>query len=205
MSKKVLHKNIQSYIPLIEGVVNLFHPFVEAAVHDLITGTVVALYNNISRRKIGDPSPIKELNTPIHKFPDVFDPYYKTNWDGKQLKCTTITIRNDEKEPIGLICFNFDTTIFRNLHLNLTPFLEVKKKAENPVELYADDWQEKIITFVKKFVNGKYTEISRLPTDEKKLIVQNLYQHGFFNYKNAVIFVADLLQISRATVYNYLK
>lgn len=205
MSKIKVHKNIQPYIPFVEGVIALFHPFVEAAVHDLTKGKIVALYNNISKRNVGDASPLKELHMPLEKFPDVFDPYYKTNWDGKQLKCTSLTIRDDKKNPIGLICFNFDTTVFRNLQLNLDPFLSVKQKAENPIEIYKDNWQEKITDFVKKLIDGKYTEITRLPGEKKKHIVQLLYQHGFFNYKNAVLFVADLLGISRATVYNYLK
>lgn len=206
MSKKSsIHKDLQQYLPLIEGVVGLFSPFVEAAIHDLRTGRVVGIYNNISRRKVGDVSPLQELNLPVERFPDVFEPYYKTNWDGRKLKCTSITVRNEKREPIALICFNFDTTVFRDLQLNLAPLLEVKKEAENPIELFKDDWQEKINGFVKQWVNGEYAEIRSLPAEEKRKIVQRLYEHGLFNYKNAVVYVAGLLHISRASVYNYLK
>lgn len=200
-----LRKEIQAYIPVIEGVVSLFQPFVEAAVHDLTTGKIVLIYNNISKRNVGDPSPLQELGMPIEKFPDVFDPYYKINWDGRKLKCTSITIRDENKNPIALICFNFDTSVFRDMHLNLSTLLEVKKDAENPIELFKDDWQEKIDTFIKQSVNGNYAQIKRLPIDDKKKIVQNLYQHGLFNYKNAAVYIAEQLDVSRASVYNYLK
>ncbi len=45
--------------PIIEAIVELFHPFVEVAVHDLEKGKIVALYNNLSRRAVGEASPSK--------------------------------------------------------------------------------------------------------------------------------------------------
>jgi predicted transcriptional regulator YheO len=200
-----LKKEIQAYIPVIEGVAALFQPFVEAAVHDLTTGKIVLIYNNISKRNAGDPSPLQELGMPIEKFPDVFDPYYKINWDGRKLKCTSITVRDENKKPIALICFNFDTSVFRDMQLNLSTLLDVKKNAENPIELFKDNWQEKIDTFIKQSMNGNYAQIKRLPVEEKKKIVQNLYQHGLFNYKGAAVYIAEQLDVSRASVYNYLK
>src|ERR1700722_338034 len=104
------------YEPMIEAMVELFHPFVEAAVHDLVEGKLVALYHNISQRKVGDPSPIKEFKLDVDDFPDRFAPYYKTNWDGRALKCTSITIRNHKGKPVGLICFNVDTSVMQEAH-----------------------------------------------------------------------------------------
>lgn len=199
------NKEIALYIPLIEGVVKLFHPFIEAAVHDLKTGKITALYNNLSKRKIGDSSPLQELGLPVEKFPDNFDPYYKTNWDGRKLKCTSITIRNEKNDPIALICFNFDTTVFGEMQINVSTLLEVKTTAENPIELFKDNWQKKIDQYIKQSLNGSYSQLRKLPNDEKKTIVQNLYKHGLFNYKNAALYIAEKLDISRASVYNYLK
>ena len=51
----------KSYEPFIQAMVDLFSPFVEAAVHDLEKGEVVAIYHNISQRKVGDSSPFKGI------------------------------------------------------------------------------------------------------------------------------------------------
>jgi predicted transcriptional regulator YheO len=91
------------------------------------------------------------------------------------------------------------------MQLNLSTLLEVKNTAENPIELFKENWQEQIDIFMKQSVQGNYTQLKNLSIDEKKKIVQNLYQHGLFNYKNAAIYVAEKLDVSRATVYNYLK
>ena len=100
----------KQYEPLLKALVELFHPFAEAAVHDLEKGVVVAIYHNLSQRKVGDRSPLKELEVDVHDFPDYFAPYYKENWDGRPLKSTSITLRNKKGKAVGLICINVDTS-----------------------------------------------------------------------------------------------
>lgn len=198
-------KEIKTYLPIIEGIVSLFNPFVEAAVHDLSTGEIAALYNNISRRKVGDPSPLHELKMPVEKFPDVFDPYYKTNWDGRRLKCTSITVRDEKGRPIALICFNFDTTVFREIDLNLKTLLEVKQTAENPIELFNENWQQRVNDCITNYLKENNITLVVLSKEQKKEAVIRLYQHGLFNYRRAADYIAEKMNISRATVYNYLK
>lgn len=199
------HKEIKRLLPVIEGVVALFNPFVEAAVHDLTTGKIAALYNNISKRKVGDTSPLHELNMSVEKFPDVFEPYYKTNWDGKKLKCNSITIRDETEKPIALICFNFDTTVFRDIELNLKTLLDVKKTADNPIELFTENWQEKTDTFITAYLSQNKVLLQSLNKGQKQKLIQELVKHGVFNYKNAANYIAGQLRISRASVYNYMK
>lgn len=200
-----LSAKIQVHIPMIEWLTALMYPFLECAIHDLSTGKIVALYNNISRRHIGDPSPIAELGLSIKDFPDVHEPYEKTNWDGKILKCTSITLRDKLWNSIGLICFNFDTTIFRDFGDVIQSFLAVKKDADNPVNYFEKDVHKKthdiIYDYLKKY---NLVKKSLSKSDRKKLIV-HLYQIGIFNFKNATTLIAQELGISRASVYNYLK
>jgi predicted transcriptional regulator YheO len=198
-------QELEKYEPLLEGVTSLFYPFVEAAMHDLQTGRIVAIYNNVSKRNVGDPSPLSELGMPVEKFPDVFEPYYKTNWDGRKQKCTSITIRDVQGFPIGLICFNLDTSAFQGMQLNLATLLAVKNTAENPIELFKNNWQEQIDDHIEQFLTSNHTQLRLLSTEQKKVITRTLYQHGLFNYKNAAVYIAEKLDISRATVYNYLK
>jgi D-arginine utilization repressor len=200
-TKEVLKK----YEPVIEGVIALFAPFVECAIHDIKTGKIVAIYNNISNRNVGDPSPLAELNTPVDKFPDVFEPYYETNWNGHKIKCTSVTIRDENQKPLFLICFNFDTSVFQDIQLNLKTFLEVKETADNPVELFNEDWQKKIDKFISDYLARNKLLITNLTREQKQAIIQELSKHGVFFYKNAAIYVAGKLRLSRATIYNHLK
>lgn len=199
------NSEIQNYLSIVEGVTQLFYPYVEGAVHDLTNGKIVAIFNNISKRKIGDASPLKELNLPIEKFPDVFEPYYKENWDGKKLKCTSITIRDKKGNAIGLICFNYDTSFFHDISNHLNQFLNIGKTIPNPVEQFTDNWQEQVDSFITKYLNTNNTITDNLTKEQKAQLVKELYIHGLFNFKNAAVYVAKKLKTSRATIYNYLK
>ena len=131
----------KQYEPIIQAIVELFHPFVEAAVHDLQQGKVVAIYHNISQRKVGDPSPLKELKVNVKDFPDYFCPYYKENWDGRPLKCTSITMRNKKGDPIGLICINIDPRVSQDGVRILYDFSKTKTEAANRIQLFGPKFE----------------------------------------------------------------
>lgn len=97
---------LSAQIPILEGVAKLFYPYGEAVLHDLRSGTIAAIYNNVSKRKVGGRSAIsKFVGTRTDEFPDVFGPYYKDNWDGKKFKCVSVAVRNEQGKPVGLVCF----------------------------------------------------------------------------------------------------
>lgn len=201
-----LHPNIATLLPMLEGTVKLLYPYAEGAVHDLREGKIVALFNNISRRKIGDPSVVTELSVEVKDFPDVFEPYYKTNWDGKKLKCTSITVRDESGAPIGLVCINFDTTVFEDLNIKLDTFLTLPGQGGlNPVEQFAVDWRKQVAAFIQDYVQKNNVALSALSKKEKAALVGQLYDHGLFNYRDAAAYIAQMLNVSRTTIYNYLK
>lgn len=200
-----MNQSLKKYESIVEAVVKLFFPYVEGAIHDLATGKILVLKNNISKRKVGDPSPLHVLKVPVDKFPDFFEPYYKDNWDGRKLKCTSITIRGDKNEPIGLICLNMDTTVFTQIGKQMEDLLKVTTEALNPIEQFTNDWQTEVDNFIDKFVVDNNVAKTTLSRQDKQVIVQQMYNRGLFNFKNAVSYIAKTLNISRATLYNYLN
>ncbi len=200
-----LRKEIQVFQPMIEAIVSLFHPFVEVAVHDLKTEQIVLLYHNLSKRKIGDKSPLVELNVATQQFPDYFEPYYKVNWDGRPLKCTSVTIRDDRGKAIGLICFNFDVSVFQHFQAQLGRWLAVPEGADNPIEMFGENWQKQVTDLIDDYLDMNQLALDHLNRQQKKKLVQYLYQKGAFHFKKAAPFVAQLLKISRASIYNYIQ
>jgi predicted transcriptional regulator YheO len=206
IKNKLSSELLEKYAPFIDAIVELFHPFVEAAVHDLKSGKIVKVYNNFSRRKEGDPSPLQELKVKIDEFPDFFPAYYKENWDSRKLKCTSITIRDEKKSPVGLICFNFDTTAFRGIQEKLESLLRIKSsQSENPIEIFGDAWQAQVSDSIQEYLVNRQLSLEHLSREEKRKLVKHLYDKGIFNFKNAPTFLAQKLNISRASIYNYLE
>lgn len=191
--------------PMIKAIVDLLHPLVEVAIHDLNTGTIVALYHNISQRKVGDPSPLHELGIETTDFPDYFPPYYKKNWDHRPLKCTSITLRNEKGKAIGLICINMDTSLFLDIQRMTEAFLKVEEGAENPIEQFGAGCEEQTKTLVEAYLKENHLSLSHLSREQKKDLIIHLYHKGILNYKSAAHFLSKYLKISRASIYNYIK
>lgn len=138
------------YTPIAQAITSLFYPHAEVVIHDLKTGRIAALFNSFSKRNIGDESLLEELNETA-QLPDVFPVYVKTNFDGRQIKSVSVTIRDEKGEPSALLCINLDVSRWEELHHVLSAFLNVS--AENrPQILFKDDWREKINVFVSEYL-----------------------------------------------------
>lgn len=193
---------LDSYIPIAESIVALMQPYVEAVIHDLKTGKIHAILNPYSRRKKGDDSLLdKEIQRA--ELPEYFEPYLKTNWDGKKLKSVTSTLRDSQKKPIGLLCFNLDISKWEEFSRLFEYFISTPK--ELPKELFIEDWKEKISLYIVSRLQEKQLSLEHLTKDQKKELIFDLHQQGAFEGKNAASYVGDVLSLSRATVYKYLN
>jgi predicted transcriptional regulator YheO len=201
----MLANEIKKYSLWIEAMLDMFHPFLEIAVHDLKTGKLAMLYNNLSKRKVGDASVIPDLVNQTAKFPDYFPPYHKLNFDGRPLKCTSITIRDAKEKPIGLICLNFNLAPFVGMQEQLNQLMKTKEAAESPVEKFGGDTSKIIAAAVDQYLRDEKLAVEGMTRYEKKKLVRHLYRQGFFNYKNANVVICKRLGVSRASLYNYIK
>jgi predicted transcriptional regulator YheO len=190
-----------NYFSIAEAISLLLYPHGEVVIHDLKTGKIAAIFNNLSKRKIGDESLIEE-SFPETDLPDVFPVYPKTNWDGRKMKSTTATIRDKKGDPIGLLCINLDISKWEEFRHFLAQW---SNEQNQPEVLFKDDWREKINFFVNEFLRKENCTMKALSKEKKKELIQTLHKEGAFKAKNAATYAADILDLSRATIYNYLK
>lgn len=193
---------LASYKPIGEAISLLLFPHAEVVIHDLKTGCIEAIFNNLSKRTKGDESLLDEVKQ-LSDTQDVFPPYFKMNWDGRKIKSVTAVLRNPRSKAIGLLCINLDISKWEELHLFILDL--IKPATEMPDFLFKNDWKEKINRYVSSYLKQHSLRVESLDKSEKKKLLHALYKEGAFNTKNAASYVADVLQISRATVYNYLK
>ena len=99
---------------------------------------------------------------------------------------------------------NFDLTKWEELHHFLGNWLSHVTHAQ-PTVLFKDDWREKINSYVTDYLTRVGTTLKLLNKEKKKALVLALHKEGAFKAKNAANYVADVLELSRATIYNYLK
>ncbi|NIF22305.1 helix-turn-helix transcriptional regulator [Candidatus Pantoea multigeneris] len=185
---------------LADGIAALFFPSVEVAVHDAQTGKIAYLANNLSKRQIGDDAGLEELEG----LETLTGPYEKLNWDGRKMR--SVSIRVPQEEGAGYVfCINFSMALLEDAKNALELFLSVNRLQPQPVQLFKNDWQEKINTCIHKWVSENNTSLSVLNRNQKKALVENLYEQGVFNVRNSADYVSKVLGMGRATLYKHIK
>lgn len=202
MKKKKPSKHILGhYWPVAEAISTLLYPHAEVVLHNLKTGRIDAIFNNFSKRKIGDESLLDESES-LSSTQDVFPLYFKTNYDGRKMKSVSAVLRNDGK-PVGLLCINLDVSKWEEMHHFILDM--IKPSTAMPDFLFKNDWKEKINIFVSNYLKQHGLNLKSLDKSDRQKLLLALHKEGAFEEKNAASYIADVLQISRATVYNYLK
>lgn len=193
-----------TFFPIAQAIAAIFDPHVEVIIHDLKTGLIAAIYHSFSKRKVGDESLLDDIEE-FQELPNVFPSYIKTNWDGKKIKSISATIRDEKNKPIALLCINVDLTKWDELHDFLGQLLSKNHSNLKPAVLFNEDWREKINVYVSNYLKNENLTFKQLSKEKKKELVLALHADGAFNASHAAQYVADVLNLSRATIYNYLK
>ena len=199
-----MENELEHYKPIAEAISILLYPHAEIVLHDLKTKCIWAIFNNFSKRKIGDESLLQELKN-NSDLPDIFPVYVKKNWDGRKLKSITTTLKNYQGVPIGLFCINLDVSKWEEMGHFLLKFSQGMENQTQPEILFKDDWRERINSYVSEYLKKENLTLKNLDKEKKKDLVHSLHREGAFSAKNAANYIADVLDISRATIYNYLR
>lgn len=197
-------KELNKYTGVAQAISMLLHPYAEVVLHNLSTGRIAAIYNNLSRRKVGEESLLEE-EVDLTKLPDVFPPYSKINWDGKKMKSVTVTLRDSKGMPIALFCINLDLSKWEEMHHFILCWMGGLDTKEQPDVLFKNDWKEKINIFVADYLQKEGLSLKTITKEQKQELVRTLHRKGAFKAKKAASYAAEVLEISRATIYNYLR
>ncbi len=200
---KGIRTEVAPFVPVCDAIATLFTPFAEVVLHDLASASVVHIAGNFSKRELGDPSNIHEIDFK----PDdvVIGPYEKTNWDGRRIKSISAVLRTPAGKGVAVMCINVDVTEFESIILALQNFVSVPAGIGKPESLFRDDWHERINDYIRQWTTSRGLNASDLSRAQKKELVCDLAEDGAFGGRNAAGYISRLLGMGRATVYNYLN
>jgi predicted transcriptional regulator YheO len=116
-----------------------------------------------------------------------------------------LVIRNDEEQPVGLLCINIDTSAPVGEFMQQLFAVKAQTGDKAIEEHYPTTARDLIEISLKQAMKNVNNERGLSPVERNRAIVQQLYERGIFNVKNAVDTVADDLGMSRYTVYNYIR
>lgn len=204
---KNVHPIIKRYIPMVKGISGTFGSNCEVVLHDFsdLKNSIVVIENGRVTGRDGSSlmtdhslQQVKTGNTEK----DIIN-YSGKGTDGRTIKSTTMFIRDDSEKVIGCLCINFDVTELALAKRVLGGLLEFDDE-----EVKEDSTSKKINDVLSELVQTKIDEIGKpisyLNKEEKVEIVKKLDIQGVFLIKGAIDYVADILCVSRYTIYNYL-
>lgn len=198
---------------LADAVATSFGPSCEVVIHDISDPrhAIVHMAGNVTRREAGAPISDAVVGSLIREGQTVKDRYnYKTVLeDGREIKSTTVFIRDAAGEVVAAFCINFDTTD----HVNAMRALEQIARCSDSNGEQATPLTETIAFSIDDAVDALFeqavAEIGKQPasmsTEEKIRLVGELERKGAFQIRGVVNQVALRLGVTNFTVYNYLK
>ncbi len=199
------HAILASYFPVVDGIAALIGEHCEIVLHSLEFLEHSAIYivnGHNTDRKIGSPITDRALWSLHHMQTDsVSKPYFTRAKGGVLMKSVTIAIRNGKQHVIGLICINI------NLDVPVSQFLNsfiAPQETEGSVN-FASSVEDLVAQTIESTIVEVKNDRNISNSNKNRHIVTALFEKGIFDIKDAINQVADRLEISRHTVYLYIR
>lgn len=194
---------LDRYGRVADGIALLFFPYVEVVIHDLQSQTVAYIANNLSKRELGDESALEEIDHSVES--GTVGPYEKINWDGRRMRCVSTVLFDDAGAAVGVMCVNYNIAVFEDMKHVIDRVISGAGVVKQPEELFKDDWQERINTFLHAWLQERQLALNSLTRDHRRELVEALWEEGAFKGKSAANYVANVLGMGRATVYQHIR
>ncbi|AGA67751.1 hypothetical protein Desdi_0197 [Desulfitobacterium dichloroeliminans LMG P-21439] len=206
-SQEAILENLKGIAGMIKGG---FGSRCEVVVHDLrdLEQSLVYIVGDVTGRSIGAPITdlvVKILQKEGDAAKDLIN--YKTvAKDGRILKSSTAFIRDDQGKIFATLCVNYDVTDFLNFDILLQDFIRPDQvQNEDKQETFATTVQETIESLVYQAIIKLGKQAATMSMDDKVQFVGILEERGAFMIKGSVDYIANVLGVSKFTVYNYLN
>lgn len=198
---------LASYRAVVDGVSALIGSHCEIVLHSLedLERSAICIANghNTNRR---EGSPITDLALKsLHNLQtdSVPKPYFTRAKSNGLMKSVTIAIRNKQQRIIGLLCINI------NLDVPMSQFVQSLLPPQTDSETSAVNFASSVEDLVAQTVEKTIEEITSdrqvANNNKNRQIVVSLFEKGIFDIKDAINLVAERLDISRHTVYLYIR
>lgn len=198
---------INSYRAVVDGVSALIGNHCEIVLHSLENLERSAIYianGHNTNRQEGSPITDRALQS-LHnmKTDSVSKPYFTRAKSNGLMKSVTIAIRNSSQRIIGLLCINI------NLEVPVFQFIQalmpMNDNNETSIVNFASSVEDLVIQTMEQTIEEVTSDRYVANNNKNRQIVISLFEKGIFDIKDAINLVAERLDISRHTVYLYIR
>lgn len=189
----------------------------EVVLHDLsrLPGSIVAVYGDVTGRRKGDPATDLLLEEAMTGFRNQHLGYETVLPDGRRLTSSTMIIRDVAGAPVAALCINTDVSSWiavRKIAESMLGSVATPESAESAPagssqtpEVFVRDVDELAAHLIHQTIADSDVPVEQMKKEHKLEVVQKLKARGMFLLRDAVEMIAESLQVSRFTIYNYLN
>lgn len=202
---------LKSYEAVVDGLAMLIGSHCEIVLHslqDLKCSAIRIANGEHTGRKIGSPITdlaLRMLHDMTGADSSVSKCYFTRAKSGVLMKSVTIAIRNRGQRVIGLLCINMNLDVpFSQI---MSTFVQPQTQDhEVPSSVnFASSVEELVMQTLEFTIEEVNADRNVSNNSKNRQIVLNLYEKGIFDIKDAINQVADRLNISKHTVYLYIR
>lgn len=184
----------------------------EVAVHDFsdLEHSLIHIEGTVTKRNIGAPITdlvVKAWRAGGNDAHDITS-YRTQTKDSRNIKSSTIFLRDHNGTVVGALCINFDTTEFFN-SISLIQELLQSHTADEDGDKKTETFAHSVLETNEALMAQAVEQVGRQPStmnkEEKLHCLTILESNGAFLIKGMVDYVAECMGISKYTVYSYLK
>jgi len=219
MSNKKINPLLKNLIPVAKGIARAFGKNCEVVLHDVsnLEHSVILIENgHITGRKVGAPMTdlgLYFLKSDLFEDIDFVANYQTESKDGKKLKSTSIFIRDEKRKIVGFLCINFNIAPLMSISKEIDEFCHVKNNFQEHEHLVDEGKEETFSDSLDELIDRLFTkaqqvvgkDINKMQKEDKIAMIRYLQKHGIFLVKDAIERIAEKLNVSRFTIYNYLS
>lgn len=220
-----MNETLKKYLPLLDFFSAVLGSTAEIVLHDITTtqglgASIVYIQNNVSGRKLGAPATdflMNILSNGIYKEKEFLANYRSKDVNGKEFLSSSYFIKNEQGQLIGMICININQSQILELGVKIEETLNLfsdltnykTKMVKEPEPVINENLYKKITNIVDEavfeVVGKKNVQVKRLSRSQKLDIVRVLYNKSYFDFKNAVVELANVFEMAEVSIYKYVQ
>ncbi|MGF1700944.1 PAS domain-containing protein [Photobacterium makurazakiensis] len=197
---------ITSWEPAVDAIASLFGSSCEVVLHSFnnLHSSVTKIANgHVTGRQAGAPVTDFALQKLNSNCGSKWSTYFTRTKDGQMMKSASTTICNRNGKPIGMLCVNFSLNAPLASLLDAFSLPTYQQETDNPV--HNETFATSVDDLVSQIITQVHNDSSLANNLRNKEIVCQLYDRGIFELKDSSSMVAEMLGVSKHTVYLHIR
>ncbi|WP_369191405.1 transcriptional regulator [Streptomyces sp. R08] len=199
---------IGALVPVADGIAATFGPVCEVVLHDYRRPeqSVVAVAGALTGRSVGGAMSEIGLRMLARGDEAADELNYPTRTrNGRQLKSTTMVLRDSTGAVFGALCVNVDVTAVQQAQALLGGIAGSAAAQTPATTTFGNDIDSVVEAIVDAHLLRRSLTWVQLDRAQRLELFRSLDEHGVFAVRRAIEQVAARLGISRASAYSYLS